>query len=129
MKGQTIPSMPPPIEPIGPSENELLKTQLKIADAKLEEARDKIEQTQLTIEKKDKIILALKRKKLALREAEMCYQSEKFRLNRTVKRKDAHIVDLKNQLKAQSHVAHKAQTKEGALEQELEGIKESEKQA
>ncbi|KAF1879780.1 hypothetical protein Lal_00039726 [Lupinus albus] len=130
-KRKTIPLVSPPQEPSGPSDNELLRGQIKLLEAKLEEARDKREKEDLNREKLNKALVNIREEHISLKRdyAQMCYTSEKYYLLRCVKEKDALLADYAEQLKAQRHATRNAQAKAKTLEQEMKRLQKNEKQA
>lgn len=130
--GNTPLPISPPRESSGPSEVELLKRQIRIMEAKLEEARCKIDKDELTIERRDKTIAGLKREETSLKRdyAEMCSQSEKYRLKRIVEEKDIQISSYEKQIKTQKHVSNSTITNLEAevmqLQEDLSDSKQSE---
>ncbi|XP_019414676.1 PREDICTED: myosin heavy chain, embryonic smooth muscle isoform-like [Lupinus angustifolius] len=116
--------MSPPHEPAGPSENELLKSQLKVSDAKLEEARCKIEKYELTIEKLNKTLVALRNEEASLKRdyAQMCSQSDKYRLIKSVQEKDVQLADFSRQMKARNRVINAAQADKRDLKAKCEQL-------
>ncbi|KAF1855389.1 hypothetical protein Lal_00042687 [Lupinus albus] len=97
MKSTTIPPPTLPQEPPKQSEKELLQAnQIRLLEAKLEEARNEIEKYGFSIEKLDKIIETQKKEHTSLKRdyASMCSTSEKYHLIRTGKEKDKKIAEL-----------------------------------
>ncbi|KAF1885977.1 hypothetical protein Lal_00032287 [Lupinus albus] len=91
MKSTTIPPSTLPQEPPKQSEKELLQAnQIRLLEAKLEEARNEIEKYGFSVEKLDKIIETQKKEHTSLKRdyASMCSTSEKYHLIRTGKEKD-----------------------------------------
>ncbi|KAF1855441.1 hypothetical protein Lal_00031905 [Lupinus albus] len=90
MKSTTIPPPTLPQEPPKQSEKELLQAnQIRLLEAKLEEARNEIEKYGFSVEKLDKIIETQKKEHTSLKRdyASMCSTSEKYHLIRQGRRK------------------------------------------
>ncbi|KAF1882791.1 hypothetical protein Lal_00002972 [Lupinus albus] len=123
-KGQVVPSIDLPEGPSGPSEADLLKGQLKVMEAKLEEARWKSEMDELKFEKLHENIATLKQEGVSLKRdyAQMCSQSDKYRLIRSVKEKDVQLADLKDQMKARGRVLNTAIADKKGLEAKCEKL-------
>ncbi|KAF1866257.1 hypothetical protein Lal_00024260 [Lupinus albus] len=139
MKLAALPTPTQPPEPPGPSENELLQArQIRLLEAKLEEARNEIEKYKLTVEKQDKTIEAQKKEETLLKRdyASMCSTSEKYHLIRVGKEKDEKIAKLirineekdeqishmSHQLKARGRALHTAQQDIHVLEAKAESL-------
>ncbi|KAF1886079.1 hypothetical protein Lal_00021360 [Lupinus albus] len=123
-KGQVVPSIDLPKEPSGPSEAELLKGQLKVIEAKLEESRWKSEMDELKFEKLHENIATLKQEGVSLKRdyAQMCSQSDKYRLINSVKEKDVQLADLKDQMKARGRVLNTGIADKKGLEAKCEKL-------
>ncbi|KAF1866015.1 hypothetical protein Lal_00013695 [Lupinus albus] len=97
MKSTTIPPPTLPQEPPKQSEKELLQAnQIRLLEAKLEDARNEIEKYGFSVEKLDKIIETQKKEHTSLKRdyASMCSTSEKYHLIRVGKEKDKKIAEL-----------------------------------
>ncbi|KAF1863308.1 hypothetical protein Lal_00031307 [Lupinus albus] len=118
---------------------ELLQAnQIRLLEAKLEEARNEIEKYGFSVEKLDKIIETQKKEHTSLKRdyASICSTSEKYHLIRTRKEKDKKIVELikmneekdeqisnmSHQLKARGRALHSAQKDIHVLEAKAESL-------
>ncbi|KAF1885954.1 hypothetical protein Lal_00018495 [Lupinus albus] len=139
MKSNTMPPPTLPQEPPKQSEKELLQAnQIRLLEAKLEEARYEIEKYWFSVEKLDKIIETQKKEHTSLKRdyASMCSTSEKYHLIRAGKEKDKKIVELikmneekdeqisnmSHQLKARGRALHSAQKDIHVLEAKAESL-------
>ncbi|KAF1865939.1 hypothetical protein Lal_00041720 [Lupinus albus] len=139
MKSTTIPPPTLPQEPPKQSEKELLQAnQIRLLEAKLEEARNEIEKYGFSVEKLDKIIETQKKEHTSLKRdyASLCSTSEKYHLIRVGKEKDKKIVELikmneekdeqisnmSHQLKARGRALHSAQKDIHVLEAKAESL-------
>ncbi|KAF1855111.1 hypothetical protein Lal_00041714 [Lupinus albus] len=127
------------MEPPKQSEKELLQAnQIRLLEAKLEEARNEIEKYGFSVEKLDKIIETQKKEHTSLKRdyASLCSTSEKYHLIRVGKEKDKKIVELikmneekdeqisnmSHQLKARGRALHSAQKDIHVLEAKAESL-------
>ncbi|KAF1877166.1 hypothetical protein Lal_00015828 [Lupinus albus] len=139
MKLATLPPPTRALEPLGPSENELLlASQVRLLEAKLEDVRNEIEKRDLTNEKLKKTIEAQKKEEISLKRdyAIMCSTSEKYHLIRVGKEKDEKIArliraneekdeqisDLSHQLKARGRSMQTTQKDIHVLEAKVESL-------
>ncbi|KAF1894655.1 hypothetical protein Lal_00027032 [Lupinus albus] len=139
MKSTTIPPPTLPQEPPKQSEKELVQAnQIRLLEAKLEEARNEIEKYGFSVEKLDRIIETQKKEHTSLKRdyASMCSTSEKYHLIRAGKEKDKKIAELikmneekdeqisnmSHQLKARGRALHSAQKDIHVLEAKAESL-------